>query len=159
MEPFEEFSSKQEDSNPLSDINNLTEKERLFKELIIKALDNGEQSKFDFIKNYNEYRAVKVCQSSLKKVIKMFDQIAQAVQNEYIELVLRGKDDFNLLYIFRQYLEVKRFYEQELTTANDMLDEYDNYTWSGHLIDQYLLFKTRPEKDLVDTRKGKNGTK
>jgi uncharacterized protein YktA (UPF0223 family) len=159
MEPFEEFSSKQEASNSLPNVNNLTEEERLFKELIVKALDSGEQSKFEFIKNYSEYRAVKICQSSLKKVIKMFDRIAKAIHSEYNELVLCGKDDFNLLCVFRQYLEVKRYYEQELATANDMLDEYDNYTWSGHLVDQYLLFKTRPDTDLVDTRKKKHGTK
>jgi hypothetical protein len=162
VEPFEEFCSNSDTTmNKDSAEESLPEnsQEAMLQALIAKALEQKEHSTFEFIKNYSEFRAVKICQDSLKKVVKMFDRVAKAIQKEYCTSVIAGTNDFNLLFAYKQYLEVKHYYEQELIIANDMLDEYDNYTWSGHLIDQYLLFKTRPDTDLVDTRKKKHGTK
>lgn len=158
-EPFEEFGTAQPVVESPSRDNTLNDDELIFKELVTKALEYGEHAEFEFIKNYAELNAIKLCKSGLRKVIKVFKTVTSGIYKEYCRLVETGESDFNLLYAYNQYLEVLKYYEQELAIANDMIDEYDNYVWSGHLIDQYLLFKTRPEEDLVDTRKPKNGTK
>lgn len=158
-EPFEEFGTAQPVAESPSQGNMLSDDELIFKELVKKALEYGEHAEFEFIKNYAELNAIKLCKSGLRKVIKVFKTVTSGIYKEYCRLVETGESDFNLLYAYNQYLEVLKYYEQELAIANDMIDEYDNYVWSGHLIDQYLLFKTRPEEDLVDTRKPKNGTK
>lgn len=162
IEPFEEFcSNSDEATNKDSTKEYLPEdsQEAMLQALITKALEQKEHSNFEFIKNYLEFRAVKICQASLKKVVKMFGRVVITLQKEYCASIMAGINDFNLLFAYKQYSEVKHYYEQELVIANDMLDEYDNYTWSGHLVDQYLLLKTRPDADLVDTRKKKHGTK
>lgn len=129
------------------------EQEQLFKELVAKALESRDHANFEYIKNISEFFAVRKCYKALKKIVKVFESIAESLYKNYCLQVIDGEQDFNLLFVYTQYKLCIQFYAQELRTAEDMLDEYDTYVGKGHFLDQWLLFKTRECWDLWDHRK------
>ena len=129
------------------------EQEQLFKELVSKALENKEHASFEYIKNIAEFFAVRKCYKALKKVIKVFDSIANSLYKNYCKQISTGDSDFNMLFVYTQYKLCIEFYTKELEVANDMLDEYDAYLGRHHFLDQFLLLKEREYWELWDHRK------
>ncbi len=132
------------------------EQEQLFKELVTKALENRDPANFEYIKNISEFFAVRKCYKALKKVIKVFNSIADSLYKNYCQLVSVGEQDFNLLFVYTQYKMCVDFYTRELEVAEDMLDEYDTYVGKGHMLDQLVFFKIRECWELWDHRKEEN---
>jgi hypothetical protein len=130
------------------------EQEQLFKELVTKALENKEHAKFEYIKNITEFFVVRKCCKALRKVIKVFQSIADSLYKNYCQQVGEDQQDFNLLFVYTQYKLCIQYYTKELEIALDMLDEYDVYVGKGHFLDQVLFFKTREYCELWDHRKG-----
>lgn len=130
------------------------EQEQLFKELVTRALENKEHTNFEYIKNAAEFFAVRKCCKALKKVLKVFESIANSLYENYCQQVTKSEQDFNLLFVYTQYKLCIQFYSKELDIALDMLDEYDAYVGKGHFLDQFLFFKSREGWELWDHRKG-----
>lgn len=128
------------------------EQEELYELLTEKALSKDHTS-FEYIKNTTEFSVMRQAVSGLESVIKLYECICEELYKAYCDQVLTGSTDFNMLYILRQNQECKTFYKKELEIAQDMIDEYWAYVWSGHFLDQWLLFRNRESWHLWDHRK------
>ena len=133
------------------------EQQELFKALVTKALEEKVHTQPEFIKNTSEWWTARACKAGLYKVITLFDTLATALYKAYCKAVLKGTADFNMLFVYRQYLECKHFYEEELALIQDMLEEYWVYVFSGHFCEQFLFFRERESWHLWDHREDNNG--
>lgn len=127
------------------------EQEELFHELTEKAL-SGDHNEFEYIKNSTEWRIMRATKKGLKKIIELYEEVAESVYKAYCKTVLEGTADFNMLYAVRQFQECKIFYTEELNLALDMLDEYDAYIGQGHFLDQFIFGYNRESWHLWDHR-------
>jgi hypothetical protein len=141
----------------LKDVNEVAtdEKEELFKSLVATAL-SGKHTDFELLKNITEWQVIRESKRGLRKVIELFENLAAAVYDEYCELVLKGKQDFNMIYAVTQYRYCAEFYKEELNTTISMTDEYWTYIQAGHFIDQFILLRDREAWDMWDFRKRDN---
>jgi hypothetical protein len=138
----------------------IEEREKLFRDLIAKAIEGGEHSKFEYLTCTAEWWVAKACQRSLRKVIDFFDIVAAKLYVQYCVSVKKGTADFNMLYTYTQYKACQKFYTEELAIIEDMLDEYWAYVGAGHFIDQWILFRAREYYEFYDFRKAMfNGPK
>ena len=127
------------------------EREELFKQLTEFAL-KGEHHEWEYIKHTSAYWVLKHGMKGMEKVIKLFDTLATATYNAYCKQVAHGIGEFPVLYAYTQYLNCKKFYEEEYAIAEDMLEEYWAYVWSGHFMDQWLFGRERETWHLWDHR-------
>ena len=123
----------------------------LFKELVNKALEN-KHSKFEFIRNYDMWKAAKMYRSGVKRVYKMFKNIEADLIVRYGQVINAGKEDLELVMAIRQFAHCVQYYKEEHAIAKDMLSEFGCYMRSGHIL-QTLLGGLRPEYECVDYRK------
>lgn len=128
------------------------EQEALYEALTEKAL-SGEHTAFEYIKSVSERSVMLQALAGLETVIKLYDVICKDLYKAYCKQILAGDADFNLIYVLRQNIECKVFYEKEYEIAFDMLDEYKAYVRSGHFLDQWLFLHTRETWHLWDHRK------
>jgi hypothetical protein len=127
------------------------EQEELFQVLTENAL-SGDHTKKEFIQNTSEWWLMQDARSGLLKVIALYDSIVGSLYKEYCKQVLQGTADFEMLVALRQFKACVDFYQEEFNQLEDMAKEYRAYLNSGHLIDQWLLFKTRDVGELWDHR-------
>ena len=133
------------------------EQEELYEALTDKALSGG-HTKFEFVRNTAEWGVLCKAKSGLKKVIELYELISGNMYKIYCKQVVKGEQDFNLLYAYRQIIECRAFYEEELLIVKDMLNEYDAYLGSGHFMQQFLFGMDRETWHLWDHRgDGPNG--
>ena len=124
----------------------------LFKDLVIKALEN-KNSKFEFIRNYDMLRAVKLYRSGVRRVHKMFKSLEYELLTKYAKLVKEGTDDLTMVMAIKQFAQCVQYYKKEHAIADDMLKEYRTYVMSGHILAQLFFNGVRPEEECVDYRK------
>jgi hypothetical protein len=87
----------------------------------------------------------------------MFKKLYEATYKTYLKQVELGDQDVETLMALKQFKHCMEFYADEAKIIDDMLDEYSEYLFSGHLLDM-LLGRIRSEEDLWDHReRGKNG--
>jgi hypothetical protein len=87
----------------------------------------------------------------------MFKKLYDSTYKIYIKQVELGEQDVETLMALKQFKICTEFYDDEAKIVDDMLDEYSEYIFSGHILDM-LLGRIRPEEDLWDhRRRGKNG--
>ena len=129
--------------------------EQLMKELCTTALA-GKHNSFEYIKSVREWYVAHKAKTGLRKIVEIFDEACHKSFNAYCKAVEKGEADFSLLYQFTQFRACRDFYEQELQTIKDMLNEYWTYVDSGNWLNQFLFFKTREFWELHDFRKVQN---
>ena len=127
-----------------------------FLELVHRALDS-KHSNFEFLRSAQDRMGAKIIRFSYATVSKMFKKLYHSTYKTYLKQVALGDQDIETLMALKQFKHCMEFYEDEAKIVDDMLDEYSEYLFSGHLLDM-LLGRIRPEEDLWDHRgRGKNG--
>ena len=126
--------------------------EELFKNLLDTAL-SGRHTDFEFLKSFAELRVMQTTRRGLKKIIILFNSLADELYNTYCKEVLLGTNTLDMLYVMSQYRKCAQFYQEELHTAEEMVEEYWCFVRAGHWLDQFLFFKPRECWDMWDFRK------
>ena len=90
-------------------------------------------------------------------VIRIFKNLYSSTYKTYLEQVKHNDQDIQTVLALKQFKQCIRYYQREKEIAADMLDEYWEYVFSGHVMDT-LVGNVRPNADLYDhRRRGKNG--
>ena len=101
----------------------------LIQDIINKALE-GKAHPFRPILYWSEYRYYRRWTFSTKIVIKTLKQSANNLFKEYCKDVIAGISDITKLLAYQQLLDIKDFYETDLNTVRQMIDDYEEYTHS-----------------------------
>ena len=101
----------------------------LIQDIIDKAAE-GKAQPFRPILYWSEFRYYKGWIISTKVVIKTLKQAADNLFKEYCKDVIAGISDITKLLAYQQLLDIKDFYETDLNTVQQMMDDYDKYL--GH---------------------------
>ena len=123
-----------------------------FLELVHRALDS-KHSNFEFLRSAQDRTSAKIVRFSYATVSKMFKKLYESTYKTYLKQVEFGEQDLETLMALKQFKHCMEFYDDEAKIIDDMLDEYSEYIFSGHILDM-LLGRIRPEKDLWDHRRG-----
>lgn len=102
-------------------------------EEILDYAENGEPIEFRLIESLADYRSRLISYKATKLVIKMLKQSSKSLFKTYCKDVTFGISDVTKLIAYSQLADIILFYEQDLKTLYDMLDEYEEYLWRGNL--------------------------
>ena len=105
---------------------NNTEVEQLILDIITKAQE-GKALQFQLITSWDDFIYYGGCKSSTKLVIKTLRDSANNLFKEYCRDVVIGTSEVTKLLAYTQLLDIITFYENDLLTIQQMLDEYDAY--------------------------------
>ena len=128
-----------------------------FLELVHRALDS-KHSNFEFLRSAQDRTSAKIVRFSYATISKMFKKLYEATYKTYLKQVELGDQDVETLMALKQFKHCMEFYDDEAKIVDDLLDEYSEYLFSGHLLDM-LLGRIRSEEDLWDHRRGGNNGK
>lgn len=136
--------------------NPVNSEEADFLKLVHRAL-NSKHSNFEFLRSAQDRTSAKIVRFSYATVSKMFKKLYESTYKTYLKQVESGEQDLETLMALKQFKHCMEFYDDESKIVDDMLEEYSEYIFSGHLLDM-LLGRIRPEEDLWDHRgRGNNG--
>jgi hypothetical protein len=118
---------------------------------IFEHAQSAEPSQFQFICNWEDYKFYKGKRKSYRLLLKVLNKGATRLLQGYCNSVTTGNANFVKLLAYHQMSSVIAFYEQELSTYIDMINEYEAYLLEGHLLWAFLG-ESRAEEDLQDFR-------
>lgn len=115
-----------------------SESKQLLLDIINKAQE-GVHLPFRQIVAWGEFRFVELQAKSTKLVIRTLKASAKNLFKEYCKDVIDGTSEINKLLAYSELCDIIAFYEEELNTLKQMLDEYDEYLgdW-GNFINAFL---------------------
>ena len=99
-------------------------------QLLLAILDHAHEDlplKFTYILSWDEYRYFQGFEKSARIVIKVLKSTADKLIKEYCKDVIAGISDITKLLAYQQLLDIKDFYETDLNTVQQMMDDYDKY--------------------------------
>jgi hypothetical protein len=104
-------------------------------QLLQEILEHAEEqpSEFRFITSLVDYRDCLRWYKATKIVIKILKVSSKKLYKAYCRTVTSGISDVTQLLAFAQLADVIAFYENELKTIYNMLDEYEEYLWQGNI--------------------------
>ena len=102
-------------------------------EEILDYAENGEPIEFRLINSLADYRSRLISYKATKLVIKMLKQSSRQLFKTYCKDVTSGISDVTKLIAYSQLDDIILFYEQDLKTLDDMLNEYEDYLWHGNI--------------------------
>lgn len=117
-----------------------------FIDLVHRALES-KHSDFEFIRSLDHRAGAKIVRFSYVAVSKMFKKLYQSTYQDYIDQVKFGNQDVQTLMALKQFKHCMEFYDDEVKILDDMLEEYSEYVFSGHVLDT-LMGRPRTDIDL-----------
>ena len=105
---------------------------------IINQAQEGNSIKFQYIKSWREFKFRWRQARSTKIVIKTLKASAKNLFNEYCKDVIAGISDVTKLLAYVELQDIIAFYEEDLSTLQKMLDEYDGYLGKGNFWYSFL---------------------
>lgn len=107
------------------------------KQLILDILNKaqeGKSFKFQYIGSWHEFRYYTKLIKSNKLIVKTLQTSANNLFSEYCKDVTSGISDVNKLLAYSQLRDVITFYEDDVNTLQQMLDEFDEYVEKGNFL-------------------------
>jgi hypothetical protein len=104
---------------------------------ILRQVEERRFTQFRLLGNWQEYQ---LCQQSIistKLVIKVLRQSASNLFKQYCKTVITGISDIYQLMAYTQLKEAEVFYNTELDTFGNMVDEYEDYLRHGNFLYAY----------------------
>ena len=77
----------------------------------------------------------------------MFKKMYKSAYETHVKNILLGIQTVETLIIVKQLKQCTEYYQKEAEIVRDMINEYNEYVLSGHIIDT-LLGRPRSEEDL-----------
>lgn len=114
-----------------------TETKELLLAILAKAQE-GKSRQFQFITSWYDFRYYARLAKSNKIIIKALKTSANNLFKEYCKDVIAGVSDVDKLLAYVQLRDLTGFYEKDLNTLKQMLDEYDEYLGQGHFWYSFL---------------------
>lgn len=118
--------------------------QQILSEILAQA-EKGESTKFRFITSWNDYLACRKLYKSNKLIIRILKSSSVRLFKTYRKDVIAGISDVTKLLAYCQLDDVIAFYNKELDTLDNMLDEYENYLCHGNFI--YALLGGERDSD------------
>ena len=122
----------------------------LLSELIYNA-ESGNHRQFQYLRNYREYYRARQARRTHVLLVSSIKQSINRQFKKYCKDVIAGETDVIKLLAYRTTNRVLSFYEEELSTIDDMIVEYECYLANGNLLD-FVLGTQRPFDKLWDHR-------
>ena len=113
---------------------------------IIEKAQQQKFTKFHLLTSWVEYTEYSRYYLSTKLVIKMLKTTAKRLSKTYCKMIKAGASDITVLQAYFEVLDYIEFYKKELAILLSMVNEYDDYLWSGHFVYSYF----GGERDLYD---------
>lgn len=126
----------------------------LLTELIDELVVEQNFTDFQFLRNIHQRNDVKRRYVQINFCRKLLKKSAAAALKEYLSGLEKDKDQFESLVIYSDTNLIIEALSREIGTLLSMLDEFYEYTLSGHIFD-VLLGNDRAEEDLRDFRNGR----
>ena len=112
----------------------------------------GEHTKFEFIKNTNQLLFAYLCRRDRRKVVDLFKKLQKDFIKEYCKEIKFDLQDYDLVFTIKQLELVIDFYSKEAATLTEMITEYKEYLFSGHIFSSIIMGNERADEDLIDYR-------
>jgi hypothetical protein len=129
----------------------VTERQQILLDIFEHA-QNSKPTEFRILTNFAEYRFCKSRTRYTKLIIRALQSGADSLFKKYCKAVITSEADFTKLLAYKQTIQIISFYEQELKTLYDMLEEYEEYLYAGNFLTA-LIGEPRTGADLLDFRK------
>ena len=123
----------------------------LFEQLIATAL-TSEPSKFEFIRNIEQYGLIKRAYKGLKSTVKLFKHLVESLTDTYVMAIQLEAQKVDQLILLRQLIACYDYYDHERLVAKNMLSEYRAYVWKNLRLSA-LVGAQRLDTELFDHRK------
>jgi hypothetical protein len=111
---------------------NDNEAQQILEEILAQA-EAGQATEFRLINSWAEFREVNRTYKANKIIVNMLKQSSKSLFNTYCKDVIAGISDVTKLIAYSQLVDVIDFYQNEVKTLDDMLNEYDDYLWHGNI--------------------------
>lgn len=98
----------------------------------------GEHTKFQLLRNWQEYRFTCRAKMTLKILTKTLRATANKTFKGYCKAVAAGNADLNKLLAYKYTVKILNFYVKELEIITNMVYEYEAYLMEGHLLDSFF---------------------
>ena len=105
---------------------------------IIQHVEEGKSITFNYIKTWQEFIYYFKLRKSTKAIIKILTFAADQIFKDYCKNVIAGISEVNQLIAYTELQEIRSFYEKDLQTITDMINEYDDYLGHGHFWYSFL---------------------
>ena len=105
---------------------------------IINQAQEGNSLQFQYIRSWQEFKFRWRQAKSTKVVIKTLQVSADNLFNEYCKDVITGISDVTKLFAYSELQAIIAFYENDLITLQEMLDDYDDYLGKGNFWYSFL---------------------
>jgi len=110
-------------------------------QILLSIIEQAEQENytlFQFITSWAEFKFYYKKLMSTKLVIRILRTSADNLFNSYCKDIANGTQDVSKLLAYSQLGDIKAFYERDLETVKQMLDEYDEYLGQGNFLYSFL---------------------
>lgn len=126
----------------------------LLTELINELVIGQNFTEFQFLRNIYQRNEVKRRYVQIKFCCKLLRNSAASALKDYLNSLGKDTDQFESLVIYSDTNIIIEAFSREIGTLLNMLDEFYEYTLSGHIFD-VLLGGDRADEDLRDFRNGR----
>lgn len=126
----------------------------LLTELINELVVEQNFTEFQFLRNIYQRNEVKRRYVQIKFCRKLLRNSAASALKDYLNSLGKDNDQFESLVIYSDTNIIIEAFSREIGTLLNMLDEFYEYTLSGHVFD-VLLGGDRADEDLRDFRNGR----
>lgn len=126
----------------------------LLTELINELVIEQNFTEFQFLRNIYQRNEIKRRYVQIKFCRKLLKNSAETALKEYLNGLEKNDDQFESLVIYSDTNVIIEAFSREIGILLNILDEFYEYTLSGHIF-SVLLGNDRAEEDLRDFRNGK----
>lgn len=123
--------------------------------LFMQKANEGKNLKFEYIDHLGEYFMLSRYRKALKKVVQNYVNAYWERYDKYCKLVLTysNKDvDLDMLLTMKACENCVDYYNVDIETLDNMLQEFRAYVFNGHFISTILNNETRSISDYWDHR-------
>lgn len=118
---------------------------------LIAFAREGKHHQFQYIRNFRDYLFIKKIKKSLQTMLSHLALSEDDLFSEYCHDVTKGNSTVDKLLTYKELGKLIDFYEEEYRVTSSVLQEFEAYMKSGHILDM-LFFGERESKDLWDHR-------
>lgn len=105
---------------------------------ILRQAEEGKSIEFRFITSWYDFKDTIKDYRATKLIVRTLQDSAKNLFKSYCKAVSNGTADFTQLLAYYQLQDIIAFYEKDLSTLRDMLNEYDNYLGQGNFWFSFL---------------------
>ena len=109
---------------------NNTEADQLLQAILDKV--EAEPSEFRFIESWVDFVICHRNYRANKIIINVLNKASNQLFTDYCKTVTPGISDVTQLMAFSQLPDIIDVYKKELSTLDDMLNDYEDYLWNGN---------------------------